>query len=119
MVANVLTINSLRLASELQEMGLALAAQLEVGVQVIVRRLNRGDVRAYGIDGRPERAGESAVLSGLHPLTRKRGGSDDNRHGCEGCDLALRGHDHFFPFLRRREIARPVHLGVISNARGR
>jgi len=56
-------------------MDLAVAAQLEVAVPVVVRRpLTRVDLRAYGIDGRRERARESAVLSGLRPLTPKNAG---------------------------------------------
>jgi hypothetical protein len=55
------------------------------GVQVVVRTpLNRVDVRPSGIDGGRERAGDSAVQSGLRPLICKRGRSNDNRHGCEG-----------------------------------
>jgi hypothetical protein len=60
-------------------MGLALAAQLKLGVQVVVRRpLNQVGVCPRGLDGMRERTSESAALSGLHPPPRKCGRRDDN-----------------------------------------
>jgi hypothetical protein len=44
-------------------------------------------VCASGIGRRRERASEGAVLSGFVSLTRERGGTDDNRHGCEAAIL--------------------------------